>query len=197
MTLIDKLKLYKIRLASASPRRQFLLREMGIEFSVQATDTDESYDAHLSPEEVAVYLSQKKAAFFDAAQLDDNELIITADTLVSLHGQIIPKPATEAEAEQFLRQLSGNMHEVFTGVTLKSKSKTKTFMSSSKVYFKKLSDDEIRYYLSICMPLDKAGAYGIQEWIGYIGIERIEGSFYNVMGLPTAALYRELGDFML
>jgi septum formation protein len=187
---------YNIILASLSPRRRHLLAEMGISFEARVSDSEETYPETMSADEVAIFLSKKKSDFFSQDKMADNDIIITADTLVSLHGKIIPKPADEAEACEFLRLLSGNMHLVYTGVTIKDKTRTHSFLSESKVWFRKLSEDDICRYVKTFKPLDKAGAYGIQEWIGYVGIERIEGSFFNVMGLPTAQLYAELKKFI-
>lgn len=187
---------FRIILASLSPRRRQLLTGMGIQYEAMVTDVDESYPESLSPSEVALYLSKKKSEHFHSLNMKDNEIIITADTLVSLNGTIIPKPDNEDQACRFLTMLSGNMHQVFTGVTLKSKSRIHSFLSESKVWFRPLNEEDICKYVSEFKPLDKAGAYGIQDWIGYIGIERIEGSFYNVMGLPTAQLYAELKKFI-
>ncbi len=187
---------FRIILASNSPRRRQLLSGMGIPFEAMVTVVDESYPEHLSPSEVVIYLSMKKSEHFLPPDMNDNEIIITADTLVSLNGIIIPKPDNEDQACEFLKMLSGNMHHVFTGVTLKSKTKIHSFLSESKVWFRPLNEEDICRYVGQFKPLDKAGAYGIQDWIGYIGIERIEGSFYNVMGLPTAQLYAELKKFI-
>jgi len=187
---------YSYKLASLSPRRRHLLKEMNIEFEACSTDVDESYPEQLQPWEVALFLSKKKSDFFESHHIGDKEIIITADTLVSLEGNIIPKPEDLKQAIQFLHFLSGKMHIVFTGVTLKSKTNSRTFLSESRVWFRELTSEEIEFYISHFNPIDKAGAYGIQEWIGYVGIERIEGSFYNVMGLPTSRLYTELLDFI-
>jgi septum formation protein len=142
-----------------------------------------------------MFLSRKKAEVFNQEKMQNNEIIITADTIVAIRNKIIPKPDSHDEAVQFLTLLSGKMHSVYTGVTLKSKNKSGSFLSESKVWFRHLTEDEIEYYVANFKPYDKAGAYGIQEWIGYIGIERIEGSFFNIMGLPTSMLYTELIRF--
>jgi septum formation protein len=196
MMLSELLTSYRVILASASPRRHFLLSEMGIQFEIVVTDVSEEFDEQMPPPEVAMFLSKKKADFFLQKKISNNDIIITVDTLVSLNGEIISKPETLSEAVLFLNKLSGNMHYVYSGVTLMTKEKSHTFLSETKVYFRTLSNIEIEYYVSLFKPLDKAGGYGIQEWIGYVGIERIEGSFFNVMGLPTTALYKELSAFL-
>jgi len=192
---INQLKKYKIILASQSPRRSTLLEQTGIEFEVRKIDVEESYPSHLHPGETALFLSRKKAEVFNQEKMQNNEIIITADTIVAIRNKIIPKPDSHDEAVRFLTLLSGKMHSVYTGVTLKSKNKSGSFLSESKVWFRHLTEDEIEYYVANFKPYDKAGAYGIQEWIGYIGIERIEGSFFNIMGLPTSMLYTELIRF--
>jgi septum formation protein len=184
-----------IILASASPRRRFLLLQTGVEFSVLDGDVNEDYPDSLDPEQVAVYLSEKKAGHFASSILDDQTIIITADTIVFIDGQILGKPDGYDGAFSMLQTLSGKKHVVITAVTLKSSSKTMTFTDFTDVYFKELSREEITFYLENYKPYDKAGSYGIQEWIGYIGIERINGSYFNVMGLPLHKLYRELMNF--
>lgn len=179
-----------IILASQSPRRQELLKGMGFEFTTRVLDIDESFPEYLKGEEIVVYLSEKKADAIN--DILDNELIITADTVVCLADTILNKPADRSEAMSMLQAMSDRMHIVYTGVCLKTKNAKTTFYDKTNVYFKKLTDSEIEYYIDNYRPFDKAGSYGVQEWIGYIGIERIEGSFYNVMGLPTAKLYDEI-----
>jgi septum formation protein len=182
-------------LASASPRRRFLLAQTGLEFTVLDGDVSEDYPAGMEPEQVAVHLSEKKASHFASAVKDDHTLVITADTIVLIEGQILGKPGGYEEAVAMLQTLSGKKHVVITAVTLKSLSKTLTFTDFTDVYFKELSREEISFYLENFKPYDKAGSYGIQEWIGYIGIERIDGSYFNVMGMPLHKLYRELMNF--
>ncbi len=194
--LENTLKGHDIILASASPRRRQLLQELGIRFKVQPKKVEEHFDEQLNPIQVAEYLSELKAVAFAKDELDDHTLIITADTVVTVDGIILGKPGDHAEAKSMLQQLSGRSHEVITGVTLRSAKKMKTFSVSTKVFFKELSEDEIDYYITIFKPYDKAGAYGIQEWIGHAAIERIEGSYFNVMGLPTHRLYQELKAFV-
>jgi septum formation protein len=194
--LNDKLKSYELILASGSPRRQHLLEEMGLQFKVLTKPINEVYPNDLTPDEIAKYLSRLKAAAFDKKDFSDNTLIITADTVVTINGVILGKPANETEAIEILRHLSGKTHEVITGVSLRTVLKEHTFSVSTYVVFKQLSDDEINYYINMFKPYDKAGAYGIQEWIGHVAIEKIEGSYFNVMGLPTHQLYEELLKFI-
>ena len=185
---------YNYILASKSPRRQELLRELGINFSVEILDVDESYPNSLFREEIPVFLAELKAKPF-AGKLNTNDLLITADTIVWLNGEVFGKPADKQEAIDILQKLSDNEHQVISGVCLTSAQKQKSFFSVSNVRFKKLSAGEINFYIDNYKPYDKAGAYGIQEWIGYIGITHIEGSFYNVMGLPIQQLYTEILQF--
>lgn len=183
---------YKYVLASGSPRRKELLAGLGIEFEVRLLDgIDESYPEELSGEEIACHISRQKAMAYRDTMAQD-ELIITADTIVYLDGKVLGKPKDEVEAHKMLRDLSGKTHQVITGVTLLTHQQTKTFASVSSVTFAQLSDEEIDYYVTHYHPTDKAGAYGIQEWIGFVGVERIEGSYFNVMGLPVQRLYTEL-----
>ncbi len=179
-----------IILASKSPRRQELLKLMDLEFRIVLKDVDESYPAELSPEEIAVYIAKKKAEAFDETLT--NEIVVTADTIVCIDDQILGKPESPAHAIQMLQLLSGRMHRVITGVCLLYKHQYHTFYDVSEVFFGKLTDDEITIYVNKYQPMDKAGSYGIQERIGLIGIERINGSYTNVVGLPTEKLYREL-----
>ncbi|MCW3084331.1 MAG: septum formation inhibitor Maf [Bacteroidetes bacterium] len=187
----EELKKYRFILASKSPRRQFLLKDLGIDFEVHTKDVDESFPEHLQAAEIPLYLCEKKAAAFDQ-ELHDNTIVITADTIVWVNGQVLNKPENYDDAVRMLKLLSGKMHEVYTGVCIRSKNKTKSFYSLTNVYFKTLSDYEIDYYIRNYNPYDKAGAYGAQEWIGYIAVEKIEGSYFNVMGLPVRELYEEL-----
>lgn len=182
----------KIILASNSPRRKELLAGLGYAYEVRVlNDIDESYPDTLKGSEVAAYISCAKAAVY-AQNMAADELIITADTIVCLDEQVLGKPADEAEAIAMLRSLSGRTHQVYTGVALTTKAKQTSFVSCSHVTFASLTDEEIQHYVTHYRPMDKAGAYGIQEWIGYIGVERIEGSYFNVMGLPVQRLYTEL-----
>lgn len=182
---------FKLILGSASPRRQELLKSLGFEFSLQPTHADESFPSELVAHEIPVYLAEKKAAAY-SGELENSEVLITADTVVWCDGRVLNKPADYEEGEKMLTVLSGRMHEVFTAVCLKTRSQQITFFDTTKVYFKQLTSDEIDYYLKNYSPYDKAGSYGAQDWMGYVGIDRIEGSFYNVMGLPVKLLYEEL-----
>ncbi len=185
----------RIILASQSPRRQYLLKELGIDFEICSTHVRESYPDGLTPAAIAVFLAELKANTFDNSRLDKDAIVITADTIVSIGGEILGKPRNYTEATQMLRKLSGREHDVITAVCLKSKARMKVFHVLSTVLFKTLSQEEIDYYIDNFKPFDKAGGYGVQEWIGYIGIRKIEGSFFNVMGLPVKELYEELLKF--
>ena len=180
----------KVILASKSPRRQELLRLMDIDFRIVLKDVDESYPAGLSPEEVAVYIATKKAEAFDEDIAD--EVILTADTIVVIDDKILGKPETPEHAVEMLKTLSGRVHRVITGVCILHKGKYNKFFDVSEVFFRKLTDEEITSYVEKYSPLDKAGSYGIQERIGLIGIERINGSYTNVVGLPTEKVYQQL-----
>jgi septum formation protein len=186
---------FRLILASQSPRRQYLLKELGLNFEIMTTNVPEQYPEDLTHEQIAVYLAEKKADSFDTSRLDAKALIISADTIVCIEDEILGKPANYKEAVGMLTKLSGKKHEVITAVCLKTKSKRRTFSVISSVYFKELSMDEIDYYIENFQPFDKAGGYGIQEWIGYIGISKIEGSFFNIMGLPVKEFYEELLKF--
>jgi len=186
---------FHLILASQSPRRQYLLKELGLHFEIRTTLVKENYPDNLSPEQIATYLAELKADSFDTSRLDPKALIIAADTIVWLDGEILGKPANYSEAVNMLTKLSGRKHDVITSVCLKTKNRKKTFSVQSSVYFKELSMEEIEYYIENFQPFDKAGGYGIQEWIGYIGISKIEGSFFNIMGLPVKELYEELLKF--
>ncbi len=186
---------YRLILGSASPRRQELLKSLGFEFLNKPVKVDESeWPKDLLAQEIPIYLAEKKADAYEEV-LKETDLLITADTIVWCEGRVFNKPANFAEGKKMLESLSGKMHEVFTAVCLKSANKQTTFFDVSKVYFKNLKSEEIEYYLTNFSPYDKAGGYGVQDWIGYIGIDKIEGSFYNVMGLPVKELYEELVKF--
>jgi len=185
---------YDYILASKSPRRQQLLRSLGIDFEVKTKEVDETYPKELSIEEIPIYLSKKKAQPFKG-NLNEKELLITADTIVCYEGKVLGKPQDTEEARQMLMMLSGHEHQVISGVCLTSVKKQNAFYSVSNVQFKQLTSQEIEYYIFNYKPFDKAGAYGIQEWIGTIGITHIEGSFYNVMGLPIQKLYEMIQKF--
>ncbi len=191
--MLENLSKYDIVLASNSPRRRELLAGLGVDFRVETVKgIDESYDESLPLNEVAAYLSQKKAS---AYQLTANELIITADTIVLCAGEVMGKPQDRDDAYRMIRALSGCTHEVITGVTVASRDKSETFSNVTEVTFASLSDEEIYHYIDVYRPYDKAGAYGIQEWIGYMGITGINGCYYNVMGLPVNHLYTILKTF--
>ena len=193
--MLSNLKKYQIILASKSPRRQELLRGMGVEFSILTKETDESFPPEMPLDEVPKYLSLQKSLAFNEDELPADYLLITSDTVVICEGEILGKPKDKADAVRMLQMLSGKTHLVVTGVTVRSAEKTESFAVRSNVTFATLDDEEIDYYIEHCKPYDKAGAYGIQEWIGYVGISGLEGSFYNVMGLPTRKLYGVLKAF--
>ena len=190
--MLDNLKKYHIILASNSPRRRELLSGLGIDYEVKTLPgIDESYPSTLSGEEIPLYISREKAAAYRAL-IGPDDLVITADTIVWLDGKVLGKPRDEADACRMLRALSGRVHEVMTGVTLTTRLFQKSFAVTSRVEFASLTEEEITYYVEHYHPLDKAGAYGVQEWIGFIGVRSLEGSYFNVMGLPVQRLYQEL-----
>ena len=192
MLLQDKLKNYHLILASASPRRRELLADCDLDFVLaEKFECEECYPADLEAEKVAEYLSQLKSNAYPHP-LCEGDILLTADTVVILGDKILGKPHSEAEAVEMISSLSGATHKVVTGVTLRTPSQTISFSTESLVSLRELEAEEVNYYVEKYRPMDKAGAYGIQEWIGYIGIEGIEGSFYNVMGLPTQRLYQAL-----
>lgn len=193
-TVIQKMKQFNITLGSASPRRQSILRELGLDFKVKVKPVDEVYPTHLKREEIALFLAELKAKAFQ--QLSANEIIITGDTIVWHKNQALGKPKNPQEAKEMLRSLSGQTHEVISSVCLKTKDELISTYDSTKVFFKNLTDAEIDYYINTYSPFDKAGAYGVQEWIGQIGVTKIEGSFYNVMGLPTLKIYEAFEDIL-
>ncbi len=194
--LLDKIKNYKIILGSQSPRRQYLLKELGIGFTVEVLNgIDESYPDNLFYDQIPVYLATHKAQHYTNL-LDRKTILITADTIVWLDNEVINKPKDRADAVVILKKLSGKKHEVLTGICIKTEGKEESFCNKTDVYFRTLSDNEITYYIDNFRPYDKAGAYGIQEWIGYAGIEKIEGSYFNVMGLPVQELYQKLSEFI-
>ena len=190
--MLDNLKKYKVILASNSPRRKEVLAGLGVEYEVRTLpDVDESYPETLRGADIPLYISREKAdAYRDMMHPD--ELMITADTIVWLDGQVLGKPKNREEAMQMLRDMSGRTHEVFTGVCITTTEWQRSFAAATEVRFAKLNEEEIAYYVDKYHPMDKAGAYGVQEWIGFIGVENISGSYYNIMGLPVQRLYREL-----
>lgn len=190
--MLDNLKKYKVILASNSPRRKELLGGLGIGYEVKTMpDIDESYPDGLSMEEVPVYIARSKADAYRPLMQPD-ELIITADTIVWLDGVVMGKPKDEEEARDMLRRLSGQTHQVVTGVCLTTIDRQQSFATVTDVTFDRLTEEEITHYVSRYQPMDKAGAYGIQEWIGYVGVRSIKGSYFNVVGLPIQRLYQEL-----
>ena len=188
--MLFNLKKYQVILASKSPRRQELLRGMGVDFEILTKETPENYPTDLPLDEVPKYLSLQKSLAFNDEELPVDYLLITSDTVVICEGEILGKPKDREDAIRMLKLLSGKTHHVVTGVTVRSAEKTESFAVRSNVTFAQLDPEEIDYYIEHCKPFDKAGAYGIQEWIGYVGISGLEGSFYNVMGLPTRRLYQ-------
>ena len=196
MLLQDRLKNYRLILASASPRRRELLADCDIDFELaEKFECEECYPADLETDKVAEYLSQLKSNAYPHA-LGECDILLTADTVVILGDKILGKPHSAEEAREMIASLSDATHKVVTGVTLRTAERTISFSAESLVSFRKLDAEEIDYYVEKYQPMDKAGAYGIQEWIGYIGIEGIEGSFYNVMGLPVQRLYTILKDLI-
>ena len=192
--ILKNLKNKKLVLASKSPRRQQLLAGMDVEFEVRTKDVDESCPAALRGGEIPSYLAKVKADAF-RQELAPNEVLITADTVVWVDDQVLNKPENREEAISMLKLLSGNVHHVYTGVSVVSKDKSVVFVDETKVEFVLLNDEEIAHYIDKYKPYDKAGSYGVQEFIGYIGINRLEGSYFNVMGLPVHKLYEVLKDF--
>ncbi len=195
VTPFENLKKYSVILASGSPRRRELLSSIGLEYKVRIIEgINEEYPANLNAEEVPQFISREKAQAYRAT-MEKNELIITADTVVALDNKILGKPHGKDEAVEMLQFLSGRTHQVITGVTLMTETREETFATTSNVTVAQLLDNEIEYYIEKYQPYDKAGAYGIQEWIGMIGVTGIEGSFFNVMGLPVQRLYTLLKTF--
>ena len=187
---------YKIILASNSPRRRELLGGLGLDFTLKViSGIDESWPHELKGEDIPLYISREKAAPYKSMIAPD-ELVITADTIVYVDGEVLGKPHDKADAERMLHLISGRWHEVITGVTLMTAQRERSFAVTTRVKFANLTDSEINSYVESGLPMDKAGAYGIQEWIGYVGVEAIEGSYFNVVGLPVQRLYRELMEFI-
>jgi septum formation protein len=194
LRLMNRMKKYHMILASQSPRRQQLLKQLGFDFTIHSVEVDETYPPGLRMEEIPVFLAERKASPISGS-LKENDLLITADTIVWHNNRVLGKPENKKEAVAMLSLLSNTKHQVVTGVCLTSEKKQKSFYAVSNVYFTSLTPEEIHWYIDRYQPYDKAGAYGIQEWIGFIGISRIEGSFYNVMGLPVQKLYHEIKHF--
>ncbi|KUO68221.1 MAG: septum formation inhibitor Maf [Lutibacter sp. BRH_c52] len=188
--LSEKLKHKNLILASGSPRRQELFKELGLDFSIQVKAVEEVYPPTLKGTEITNYLAELKAAAF--TDLAENDIVITSDTIVWLNNKAIEKPKDKQQAIEMLQELSGTGHQVITSICIKTLTSQLVFYDVTMVYFKPLSMEEITYYVDKYQPFDKAGAYGIQEWIGFIGVNKIEGSYFNVMGLPVHKLYEEL-----
>lgn len=190
--MLENLKKYKVILASNSPRRKELLSGLGIDYEVRTLpDVDESYPESLQGADIPLYISKEKADAYRAL-LQPGELMITADTIVWLDGRVLGKPKDREDALQMLRDMSGRTHEVFTGVCITTTDWQRSFAAQTEVRFAQLTEEEITYYVDCYQPMDKAGSYGVQEWIGFIGVENISGSYFNIMGLPVQRLYREL-----
>ena len=190
--MLDNLKGYRVILASASPRRRELLAGLDVDFEEKTLpDVDESFPQDMQGGDIPMYITLKKADAY-RHMMSDDELIITADTIVWLDGKALGKPADADEAREMIHDMAGKTHSVYTGVTITTKSEQRSFVAQSNVTFSQLTDEEVDYYVERYKPMDKAGAYGAQEWIGYIGMENIEGSYFNVMGLPVQRLYTEL-----
>lgn len=190
--MLENLKKYKVILASNSPRRKELLSGLGIDYEVRTLpDVDESYPESLQGADIPLYISKEKADAYRAL-LQPGELMITADTIVWLDGRVLGKPKDREDALQMLRDMSGRTHEVFTGVCITTTNWQRSFAAQTEVRFAQLTEEEITYYVDRYQPMDKAGSYGVQEWIGFIGVENISGSYFNIMGLPVQRLYREL-----
>lgn len=188
--LAEKFKDFHIILASGSPRRKELLKGLDLDYTIETKEVDEVYPDHLKEQEITEYLARLKADAF--GNIDEHTLIITADTIVWHQNKAVMKPVNDADAVAILKKLSGEMHLVYTSVCLRTQQFEKVFSETTEVYFDPLTDDEIRYYIDQYKPFDKAGAYGAQDWIGYVAINRIVGSYFNVMGLPVHRLYKEL-----
>jgi septum formation protein len=193
--LRDKLKHKNIILASGSPRRQQFFKDLGIDFEIKLKEIDEVYPEHLKAEEITDYLAVLKATAFDG-ELKEDDVLITSDTIVWLHEKALGKPKNYDDAFKMLSDLSNKTHEVITSVCFKTNDKTDVFHDKTKVTFEKLSDESIRYYLDNFKPFDKAGSYGVQEWIGWIGIKKMEGSYANVVGMPIHLVFKKLATFI-
>jgi septum formation protein len=194
--IVDDLNNHRIILASRSPRRQQLLRDLGLKFEVVEKEYPETFPPGLTGDEIARYVAHSKADSF-RNEIAENEIVITADTIVWCKDKVLGKPLDYEDAVRILKEISGNTHEVITGVSIFSSEKEVTFSVSTKVTFETLSEEEIKFYIDKFRPYDKAGAYGIQEWIGIIACSHIDGSYFNVVGLPVQRLYKELQNFLL
>ena len=193
--MLENLNKYEIVLASNSPRRKELLQRMGVNFKVRTLfGIDESYPDSLRGEDIVCYISRNKAKAYQSS-MASNELLITADTIVYVDGEVMGKPKNAEEAKEMLHKLSGKTHQVITGVTIVTAKRTENFGVTSQVKFTNITDEEINFYVDNYLPFDKAGAYGIQEWIGIVAVEEIKGSYFNVVGLPVQRLYQKLKTF--
>ncbi|MDY6327752.1 MAG: Maf family protein [Bacteroidales bacterium] len=192
--LVDVLKEYKVFLASKSPRRRELLAGMGVDFEIISTEVEERFNAEDAPQDIVMGLSRLKMSPIRLGDYPEKTVFITCDTIVVVDGQVVGKPKDRAEAVRMLRTLSGNRHTVYSGLTVATPKKQITDFRTTDVVFETLSDEMIEYYIDKYLPYDKAGSYGVQEWIGYVGIREVHGSFYNVMGLPTRLLWQMLEE---
>lgn len=193
--MLENLNKYEIVLASNSPRRKELLQRMGVNFKVRTLfGIDESYPDSLRGEDIVCYISRNKAKAYQSS-MAPNELLITADTIVYVDGEVMGKPKNAEQAKEMLHKLSGKTHQVVTGVTIVTAKRTENFGVTSQVKFTNITDEEINFYVDNYLPFDKAGAYGIQEWIGIVAVEEIKGSYFNVVGLPVQRLYQKLKTF--
>lgn len=187
-----ELHAHPLVLASGSPRRKWLLNELGLDFKVEPRNAEETYSPDLKRHEIPEFLANKKADAFSENEFEDGKIVLTADTIVWINGRELNKPQDENEAKEMIRELSGTSHQVYTGICLRWKGNRIVDHDLSTVTFRELTEEEVDHYVSTYKPLDKAGAYGIQEWIGYVGIEKIEGCYFNVMGLPLRKVYSSL-----
>ena len=192
--LNDKLKNYNIILASSSPRRQQFLRDLGLHFTIKSIDVEEVYPRYLHGNEITSFLAELKANAFED-EMNEKDILITADTIVRFSGKILGKPKDATDAKNMLKELSGQHHEVITSICIKTTKTSKIINDTTVVYFEKLSDEEINFYIDNFKPFDKAGSYGIQEWIGFIGVKKIEGNYTTVMGFPVHKFYKEMMKF--
>ena len=193
--MLNNFKQYNFILGSNSPRRSEILKEIGLDFKIIASNIDETIPKGIKNKNVPIYLAKEKANFL-AKELNENEILITADTIVLMNDEIITKPLNKKDAKNILQKISNNKHEVITGVCITSNRNQHSFSSKTEVFFNKISDYEIEYYLEKFKPYDKAGSYGIQEWLGLISIRKIIGSYTNVVGMPSSELYQELNKFI-
>lgn len=191
--LKEHLKNYNLILASSSPRRQQFLRDLDLNFTIELKEIEENYPQNLKGSEITDYLAELKSSPF--TNLNDHDILITSDTIVWLNNKAIGKPKDKQDAISIFEELSGNMHQVITSICIKTTTKIKLINDITNVYFKKLTKEEILFYIDNFNPYDKAGGYGIQDWIGYIGVEKIEGSYFNVMGFPVHKFYEEMSKF--